>query len=76
MTELSETFWILLTTSGFAFLGLVIRYALRSKCDRVECLCFKIHRNTDQEHDVEMPEPAQPQPSPTSRQMSNLQITL
>jgi hypothetical protein len=51
--ELSETYWILLTTSGFAFLGLITRYALKSKCDRVECGCIKIHRNTEQETDVE-----------------------
>ena len=55
MQELSETFWILLTTSGFAFMGLVIRFCLKSKCDSVECGCIKIHRNTEQEVDIEEP---------------------
>ena len=54
--ELSETFYILVVTGGFAFLGLVVRYTLRSKCDSVECGCIKIHRNTAEEtNDVETP---------------------
>jgi len=62
MVELSETFFILLITGGFAFMGLSVRYALKSKCDKVECLCLKIHRNTDEElPDVEQP------PSPNAR---------
>lgn len=62
--ELSETFWILLTTSGFATIGLIVRFCLKSKCDRIECGCIKIHRNTEQEADVESP------PSPTSQQIN------
>jgi hypothetical protein len=59
MAQLSETFFILLITGGFAFLGLSVRYALRSKCDSVECGCLKVHRNTAEEiADVE--EPATP----------------
>lgn len=49
MGDLSETYWILLTTGGFAFLGLIIRYCLKSKCDQIECGCIKIHRNTAEE---------------------------
>lgn len=56
MTDLTEGYLILLTTSSFAFFALVIKYCLKSKCDRVECLCFKIHRNTEQElPDIETP---------------------
>jgi len=55
MAELSETFWILLVTSAFAFFGLTVRICLKSKCDRIDCLCIKIHRNTEQEVDVELP---------------------
>lgn len=56
MAELSETFFIIVVTGGFAFLGLVIRYCLKSKCDKIECGCFKIHRNTAEElPDVEQP---------------------
>ena len=69
--ELSETYWILLTTSGFAFMGLIIRYALKSKCDNVECCCIKIHRNTEQEVDVEAPPP-----SPRGQIVARERITL
>jgi len=62
MVELSETFFILLVTGGFTFLGLTVRYMLKSKCDSVQCLCLKIHRNTLEEiPDVEQP------PSPSAR---------
>ena len=58
--ELSESFYILLVTGGFAFLGLAVRYALRSACDRVECCCIKIHRNTEQENRTDIEEPQTP----------------
>jgi hypothetical protein len=49
MTVLSESFWIFLASGGFALAGLCVRYALKSACDKVECCCIKIHRNTEQE---------------------------
>ena len=60
MPELTEGYLILLTTSSFAFLALAMKMCLKSKCDKVECFCFKIHRNTDQETDVEMQLPPTP----------------
>lgn len=48
-TELSESFYITLVATASALIGLSIRYALRSKCDRVECGCLKIHRAVDLE---------------------------
>jgi len=60
MPELSESFYILLVTGGFAFLGLAVRYALKSACDSVECCCIKIHRNTEQENRVDIEEPQTP----------------
>jgi len=62
MTELSESFYITLVATASALIGLCVRYALRSKCDRVECLCLKIHRAVDLEEQA-LP-PGQP-PSPT-----------
>ncbi len=49
MTVLSESFWIFLASGSFALAGLCVRYALKSACDKVECCCIKIHRNTEQE---------------------------
>jgi hypothetical protein len=60
MPELSESFYILLVTGGFAFLGLAVRYALRSACDSVECCCIKIHRNTEQENRVDIEDQSTP----------------
>lgn len=56
MPELTEGYLILLTTSSFAFFALAMKMCLKSKCDQVECFCFKIHRNTEQEvNDIEAP---------------------
>ena len=49
---MDEVFWISITTILVGFFGLSMRMCLRSKCDRIECLCFKIHRNTEQETDL------------------------
>ncbi len=48
-TDLSESFYITLVATASALIGLCVRYALRSKCDRVECGCIKIHRAVDLE---------------------------
>ena len=46
-------FWLSLGGLIFGFLGLTIRYCLKSKCDSVECCCIKIHRAVDVEERIE-----------------------
>ena len=53
MTDYSEGFYITIGGLLFGFLGLTIRYCLKSKCDRVECCCMKIHRAVDLEEKLE-----------------------
>jgi hypothetical protein len=53
MTDYSEGFWITLTGLVIGFFGLSIRYCLKSKCNSVECFCFKIHRAVDLEEKFE-----------------------
>ena len=53
MTELTETFWVAFVGTIIGFLGLSLKMALKSKCDSIECLCLKIHRNIDAEIDEE-----------------------
>jgi hypothetical protein len=37
-----------------ASFGLCIKYMLKSKCDKVECCCLKIHRDIKSEEEIEM----------------------
>lgn len=53
MTELTETFWVAFVGTIIGFLGLSLKMALKSKCDSIECLCLKIHRNIEAEIDEE-----------------------
>jgi hypothetical protein len=53
MIEYSEGFWITLTGLVIGFFGLTIRFCLKSKCDNVECCCFKIHRAVETEERIE-----------------------
>jgi hypothetical protein len=46
---LSEVFWTSFVLSVSAMFGLSLRMCLRSRCDRVDCLCLKIHRDTQLE---------------------------
>ena len=56
----NETFWISFVSIASGLFLASLKYALKSKCDKVECCCFKIHRNTEQElPDLESP------PTPT-----------
>jgi len=49
MVNLSETGLISVLTIVSAVIGLSLRMCLRSKCDQVDCFCFKIHRNVELE---------------------------
>lgn len=52
----NETFWISFISICSGLFVITLKYCLKSKCDRVECLCLKIHRNTEQEiPDLESP---------------------
>jgi hypothetical protein len=53
MVEYSEGFWITLTGLVIGFMGLTIKFCLKSKCDNVECCCFKIHRAVEMEERIE-----------------------
>lgn len=53
MTDYSEGFWITLSGLVIGFFGLTIRFCLKSKCDNVECCCFKIHRAVELEEKFE-----------------------
>jgi len=52
----SEIYLTFLTTTAFGLLALLVRVCYKSKCSDIECLCFKVHRNTNEE--TEMPEPS------------------
>lgn len=45
---------ISLVTIVAGIFGLMMRMCLRSKCDSVEFGCLRIHRNTNEERDVEL----------------------
>lgn len=46
---LSEVFWVSFVSALTASFALTLRMCLRSRCDRVDCLCIKIHRAVDLE---------------------------
>ncbi len=47
-------FWITISASVFAFLGLSVRACLKSNCSQVNCLCFKCVRDTEHPGDLEL----------------------
>lgn len=53
----NDVFWIALGTSVFGFLGLLVKYSFRSKCDQIT-FCgpnglLVIHRQVELEHSDE-----------------------
>lgn len=76
-TELSEAFWISFIGVASALVGLSIRYTLRSKCDNVKCCgLVEIHRNTEQETDLEQGANTPPHPQNIYRQDTEDNIRL
>ena len=47
-----EFFYLGVIASGITCLTLIVRYVFKSKCDRFECGCIRIHRNVN----VELPD--------------------
>ena len=49
MTSEETTFWISFISIVSGMFVITLKYCLKSKCDTVECGCFKLHRNTAEE---------------------------
>ena len=51
----NDIFWISISTSFFALVGLTIKTALKSKCDETNLCCglIKIHRRVELEENEE-----------------------
>lgn len=49
MTSEETTFWISFISIVSGMFVISLKYCLKSKCDIVECGCFRIHRNTNEE---------------------------
>ena len=56
VTEYNAVFFISLATLIFGFLGLIVRYALKSKCEHFKCCfgLFEIDRRVDLEVQEEL----------------------
>ena len=51
--EFGSVFFITITTIVLGVVSLCVKTCLKSKCNEVECLCFKINRDTDTEEKIE-----------------------
>jgi len=54
MVDVDNVTLISLITIVSGVVTLLIRTCLKSKCDNIECLCLKIHRNIEEEVKEEM----------------------
>lgn len=66
-SDLTGSFWIGMGTMTFAFLGICLKYAYKSKCREVACCCIRIIRDTEDETKEDLAElAAQPTKEETS----------
>jgi hypothetical protein len=61
---LSEMFWSFLVTSLATCFLATLGFCLKSKCDKIELGCLKIHRAVEMETDIEIPKVEMPSFSP------------
>ena len=64
---LSEVFLSFLVSSIIACILAVGQQLYKSKCDKIELCCVKIHRNVEVESDVEAPKVELPTFNPTRK---------
>ena len=74
---LSEVFLSFVVSSAIACILALAQYIFKSKCDKIECCCIKIHRAVELEHDeqvdqVELPQPLQRQPATRGPSLDSL----
>jgi hypothetical protein len=67
---LSEVFLSFLVSSIIACVLAVGQQLYKSKCDKIEMCCIKIHRNVEVESDVEQPPVEMPVFTPPVRKQS------
>ena len=65
----TEMFWSFMITSIIACILALAQYLFKSKCDKIECCCIKIHRSVELESNegltqIELPQPLQRQSTP------------
>ena len=67
VSDLTGSFWIGMGTMVFAFFGICLKYAYKSKCKEVACCCVRIVRDTQEEIKEDLAEiAAQPSKGETS----------
>lgn len=47
--QFGPEFFTIIAGMTFAFFGVIIRFAYRSKCTRAKCCCFEIERDVEDE---------------------------
>ena len=67
---LSEVFLSFLVSSIIACILAVGNQLYKSKCDKIDICCIKIHRNVEVESDVEQPNVEMPVFTPPTRSSS------
>ena len=67
---LSEMFWSFVVTSFATCFLATLGFCLKSKCDKIEFGCLKIHRAVEMESDVEQPKVEMPIFTPPARKQS------
>ena len=67
---LSEMFWSFVVTSFATCFLATLGFCLKSKCDKVELGCLKIHRAVEMETDVGAPKVEMPIFTPPARKQS------
>ena len=67
---LSEMFWSFVVTSFATCFLATLGFCLKSKCDKIEMGCLKIHRAVEMETDVEAPKVEMPIFTPPARKQS------
>ena len=56
-------FWLSISTMILTSFGVLLKYCLKSKCDKIDLCCglIKVHRDTKVEEEIELRQPSTPE---------------
>jgi hypothetical protein len=70
----NSVFWLSISTMILTSFGVLLKYCLKSKCDKID-LCFgliKVHRNVEIENDIEIRQPSTPENNNNNNNINNI----
>ena len=70
----NSVFWLSISTMILTSFSVLLKYCLKSKCDKIDLCCglIKVHRNVQIENDIDSRQPSTPENNNNNNNFNNI----